>query len=82
MSCCGGRRAAFHPRVVSATRSGNVSYRPPETIEFEYTGHGQLTVKGPATGVTYRFETHGYRLPVHGADAASLRNIPSLKPSR
>ncbi|WP_158628771.1 hypothetical protein [Dyella choica] len=52
------------------------------TIEFEYTGHGQLAVKGPATGVVYRFEFHGQRQSVHGVDAASLRSIPSLKPSR
>lgn len=82
MSCCGSRRATFHPQMVSPTRSGNASYRPPTTIEFEYTGYGQLTVKGPATGVVYRFETHGRRLSVHGADAASLRAIPSLKASR
>jgi hypothetical protein len=82
MSCCGSRRAAFHSQMVSATRSGNVSYRPPVTTEFEYIGYGQLTVKGPGTGVVYRFEAHGQRLPVHGADAASLRAIPSLKPSR
>ena len=82
MSCCGGRRAVFHPRMVSVTRSGNAGYRPPVTTEFEYTGYGLLTVKGPATGVVYRFEAHGQRLPVHGADAAWLRTIPSLKPSR
>ena len=82
MSCCGSRRTAFHSQTVSATRSGNVSYRPPATVEFEYTGHSQLRVKGAATGVVYRFETHGQRLPVHGADAASLRTIPSLKPLR
>jgi hypothetical protein len=82
MSCCGSRRAVFRPQMVSATRSGNVNYRPPVMIEFEYTGHGQLTVKGSATGVVYRFGTHGQRLSVHGADAASLRAIPSLKPSR
>lgn len=82
MSCCGSRRAAFHSQMVSATRSGNASYRPPVTIDFEYTGHGQLTVKGPATGVIYRFEAHGQRLSVHGADAASLRAIPALKASR
>ena len=82
MSCCGSRRAVFHRQIVSATRSGNVNYRPPATIEFEYIGQGQLTVKGPATGVVYRFGTHGQRLSVHGADAASLRTIPSLKPLR
>jgi hypothetical protein len=79
MSCCGSRRATFRPAPVSATRGGSSSYRPSAPTEFEYTGHSQLSVTGPMTGVVYRFQAHGQRVQVHGADAASLRSIPALK---
>ena len=82
MSCCGSRRTAYHSAPVSATRSGSASYRPTPSAQFEYTGHAQLTVTGPVTGVVYRFAGHGQRVAVHGADAASMRSIPSLKAVR
>ena len=79
MSCCGSRRAAYHSAPVSATPSGNASFRSISSTAFEYTGHSQLTVRGPATGVVYRFQSHGQRIAVHGADVASLHGIPSLR---
>lgn len=82
MSCCGSRRTAYHSAQVSATRTGSASFRPVAPAEFEYTGHAQLTVTGPVTGVVYRFQSHGQHLSVHGADAPSLYSIPSLKAVR
>lgn len=82
MSCCGSRRTAYHSASVSRTRSGSASYRPVAAAEFEYTGHGQLTVTGPVTGVVYRFLSHGQRVAVQGADVASLSAVPSLKAVR
>ncbi len=82
MSCCGSRRAAFRSAPVSSTSSGSIVYRQSAAMEFEYTGHTQLTVTGPHTGVVYRFVAHGQRLQVHGGDVASLRSIPSLRAVR
>jgi len=79
MSCCGSRRAAYHSAPASVVSSGNASYRSLSITEFEYTGHAQLTVRGPATGIVYRFQSHGQRLAVHGVDVTSLQNVPSLR---
>jgi hypothetical protein len=87
MSCCGSRRASLRPAPssglspasVPSARTGSSAFRPSASTVFEYTGHAQLTVTGPLTGVVYRFSTHGQRVRVHGADAASLKSIPSLK---
>lgn len=82
MSCCGSRRASYRPGPISSTPSGNATYRPAAIAIFEYTGHAQLTVRGPVTGVMYRFDHHGQRAQVHGADVASLRAIPHLRALR
>jgi hypothetical protein len=79
MSCCGSRRAAYHSVPSSSVPTATASYRPISATEFEYTGHTQLTVRGSATGVVYRFQAHGQRVSVHGADVASLGSIPSLR---
>jgi len=82
MPCCGNRRAAYHS--VPAVPGGNTagSFRGLASTEFEYTGHGQLTVTGPVTGVVYRFQAHGQRLLVHGSDVASVRAVPQLRALR
>ena len=79
MSCCGSRRASYRPGPVSSTPGGNATYRPVAMTVFEYTGYAQLIVKGPVTGVVYRFDYHGQRAQVHGADVGSLRTIPHLR---
>ena len=82
MSCCGNRRTALRSVPSSATRGGSATYQPSAATVFEYTGHAQLAVAGPATGMTYRFNGHGQRVQVHAADVASLYAIPSLKAVR
>jgi hypothetical protein len=39
-----------------------------------------ISVTGPATGSTYRFDRRGARLAVHGTDAPSLLAVPGLRP--
>jgi hypothetical protein len=51
-------------------------------VEFEYSGHSQLAVTGPLTGVVYRFRGQGARLLVDGSDARSLVAVPGLKAIR
>ena len=79
MSCCGSRRATFRQSPDSSPDVASASYRPLGSVEIEYTGHSQLSVTGPATGVVYRFSGHGQRRQVHGADVAGLRTVPSLR---
>jgi hypothetical protein len=95
MSCCGSRRASLRSGgpvsapsfasdsvLAASARGGSAAFRPSSSRLFEYTGHAQLAVTGPLTGVVYRFSAHGQRVQVHGADAASLISIPLLKAVR
>ena len=82
MSCCGNRRSAFRAAPTSSVQGGAAQYRPSAPVEFEYMGFGQLTVTGPQTGVVYRFNGHGHRIQVRGADAGSLLAVPSLRAIR
>jgi hypothetical protein len=82
MSCCGSRRSAFRPASTFSARTGSAAFQSTASTVFEYTGHTHLAVTGPVTGLTYRFDAHGQRLPVHGDDAASLHSVPSLKAVR
>lgn len=77
MSCCGSQRAAL--RQDSAQTASPAHHWVAGAVEFEYTGHGQLTVTGPLTGVAYQFTGHGARLRVHGSDAPSLVSVPALR---
>ena len=82
MGCCDNRRATFRQAPIASASGGSAEYRPLAPVEFEYTGHGQLSVTGLVTGVVYRFPSHGHRRQVHGADAAGIRSIPSLRTVR
>jgi len=77
VSCCGSQRAAL--RQDSAHIASPAHHWVAGAVEFEYTGHGQLTVTGPLTGVTYQFTGHGARVQVYGSDAPSIVSVPSLR---
>lgn len=87
MSCCGNQRSSI--RQESSVRyeaagspvSGSGHWTP-GSMQFEYTGHGQLTVIGPLTGQVYRFAGTGVRIVVHGPDVPSLVSVPGLRPLR
>ena len=72
MSCCGQQRAAL------LARSNGVADQT-GPVRFSYTGVRAIIVKGAATGRVYRFLPGGW-LSVHGGDAASMREIPGLRP--
>lgn len=82
MPCCGNRRTALHSGTASFGTGRPAGFRAQPSAQFEYIGHGQLTVTGPVTGVVYRFQTHGQRLLVHGSDVASLQAVPQLRTVR
>ena len=82
MGCCGSQRATFRQQQPIASSTAESSYWTASTVEFEYSGSGELTVTGPLTGSIYRFRGQGARVPVYGADAPSLVGVPSLQPVR
>ena len=82
MGCCGSQRASFRQQQPIASNSSEASYWTSSTVEFEYSGAGELTVTGPLTGSIYRFRGQGARVPVYGADAPSLVGVPNLQPVR
>jgi hypothetical protein len=51
----------------------------PEMVAFEYTGQTSLSVIGPVTRLTYRFQAKGIRLSVDPRDAAGLASIRILR---
>ncbi|MEO8657806.1 MAG: hypothetical protein ABI693_05010 [Bryobacteraceae bacterium] len=75
MGCCGQRRAAVALRTPGPT--GPLT--PGVPAWFEYIGHTGLTVTGPATGRTYRFESPGATVEVHPRDRAAVYAIPVLR---
>jgi hypothetical protein len=83
MSCCGSQRTALRQEWSASGRSESPSESQHWTsgpIDFEYSGHGELTVIGPLSGVVYRFTANDRRVRVHGSDAPSLISVPGLKP--
>lgn len=71
MSCCGKKRGSTTPAQASpASRA---------TVVFEYVGRAALTVVGPATRTSYRFDRPGARVLVDVRDRTSLASIPVLR---
>jgi hypothetical protein len=68
MSCCGSRRARAAVPKNETARS-----------EFEYIGNSALTVIGVTTGIRYRFDHPGARLPVDERDAVAFQTVPVLR---
>ncbi len=88
MSCCGKTRSEF--KSVSRTTPG-VSMVPPSLprvegtgtpVRFEYQGRTGLSVRGPITGRSYRFNGPGEQVAVDTRDAPSLRAVPNLRAVR
>jgi len=78
MPCCGQGRAA-------AATSGALA-KPPERpwpsqslVLYEYTGATGMTVRGPRSGVTYRFGHPGAKVAIDPRDVASMAGLPNLR---
>jgi hypothetical protein len=84
MSCCGKGReqlsSTFQP-IVAQEPITDVPTRPAPrfAIEFEYTGNTALTVEGPITGKTYRFDQPMARLAVDVRDMPAIEQVPKLR---
>jgi len=75
MSCCGKSRAEAKPSNGMLTVSRPVY----GSVLFEYTGRTALTVIGPVTRTTYRFDGPGSRTAVDGRDSISLATLRTLR---
>ena len=84
MACCGQRRAA-HRRTASpqqSTAPGSITARTAPSSEyayFQYLGHTGLTVRGPRSGQTYRFDGPGAVVAVDPRDRRALAAIARLR---
>jgi hypothetical protein len=74
MSCCGRQRTQI--RASAPTHNGVRRLVAPF---FQYMGRTGMTVRGPATGRTYRFAGHGARLAVDPRDRQGLSRVPNLR---
>jgi len=72
MSCCGKGRSQL--KATASPAAGR-----PTTLVFEYFGTTRMSVIGPATRISYRFDRPGARVLVDSRDRASLSTIPSLR---
>jgi hypothetical protein len=52
------------------------------SLEFEYTGTGEIQVVGPMTGTVYTFKGPGSRALVQSADAPAIAMNQTLRPLR
>jgi hypothetical protein len=76
MSCCGKARNTAVPNSTVAAKPTSPSGG---TVVFEYTGRTALTIIGPGSRTSYRFDRPGARMLVDGRDRASLAGVPVLR---
>ena len=81
MSCCGNQRSTLR-QDWGTSEQRETEYWTSGPVEFEYSGHGELTVTGPLSGIVYRFTANDRRVRVHGSDVPSLVSVPGLSPVR
>lgn len=81
MSCCGRNRALAQ---VGAWAPGAArSHAAPlgldtSVVMFEYVGRGSAVIRGPATGLAYRFNGTGDRVRVDARDRPGLAAMTAL----
>jgi hypothetical protein len=76
MSCCGKSRGLAAAGMSHQTSTATPI---PGLIAFEYIGRTALTVIGPGSRATYRFDQPGARVMVDARDRPSLDALPMLK---
>jgi hypothetical protein len=76
MSCCGKGRdqAAMQKKSIQGARA-----TAPSSVVFEYVGQTALSIIGPATRTSYRFDRPGARVMVDTRDRNSLAAVPVLR---
>jgi hypothetical protein len=76
MNCCGKGRdqAAMQRKSIQVARVTG-----PSAVVFEYVGQTALSIIGPATRTSYRFDRPGARVMVDTRDRHSLAAVPVLR---
>jgi hypothetical protein len=78
MACCGQGRAAASGSDALAKPADQP--RPAQSLVlYEYTGATGMTVRGPRSGATYRFEHTGAKVAIDPRDVASLAGVPNVR---
>ena len=78
--CCGRNRTQM--RAVSPSSRPAVNAPPqklPSHVSFVYVGNTRMTVKGPISGLEYRFDRPGARVEVDWRDRVLLASIRQLR---
>ncbi len=79
MPCCGQAQMKPGPKGNAHAGTVRVTRAIYGTVTFEYTGKTSLTVTGPMTRATYRFDGPGARAAVDARDSAALATIRALR---
>lgn len=77
MSCCG--RTRIEETRADRSVATAPAPEPVRTVVFEYIGRTSLTIVGPVTRMSYRFDKPGARATVFARDRHSLNLVPVLK---
>lgn len=82
--CCGRNRTQMRNAASPPLRpAGNTpAQKPPSHVSFVNIGNSAITLKGPITGIEYRFDRPGTRLVVDWRDRILLASIRQLRQVR
>ncbi len=81
------RTQGTNPQAAAAPAAGDSAGAPGSTsdvsgsgtVHYEYVGTTSMTVRGAATGNTYRFHNYGDRIGVDIRDVRSVDTVPNLR---
>ena len=80
MSCCGKQRAQYQTgRPRERTQATAPQLVRQSVVYFEYLGRTGMTVQGPVSGQSYRFDRYGARVAVDLRDRPALAAVPHLR---
>jgi hypothetical protein len=74
--CCGRNRLQQRAAMAAPARP---TAPAPARVSFVNQGNGALTVRGPVTGIEYRFDRPGARVEVDARDRILLASLRQLR---
>lgn len=82
--CCGRNRTQMRTAASPPLRPvvNTPAQKPPSHVSFVNIGNTAITLKGPITGIEYRFDRPGARLVVDWRDRILLASIRQLRQVR
>jgi hypothetical protein len=83
MGCCGQKRMALKRELEDSSRRAAEDFIAIESEKepkvFEYTGNGNLILKGISSGTVYHFRCKGVKLEVNYFDSFAMMAERDLK---